>query len=147
MTISPTGSVLAYNNRITCGLVREQLNTLLQKPIGRNDLVESLANRLRVGVDERMPQRELARMVNVSERTLRRRLGGGSSVSYRSLRDETRFERARDLLARTSMTMAQVADAVGYSDARAFRRAFKRWSGRLPAQYRAASQALPPVAV
>lgn len=140
------GARLPGYDRITCGLVREQLNTLLQKPIGRNDLVESLANRLRVGVDERMPQRELAHMVNVSERTLRRRLGA-QSVSYRSLRDETRFERARDLLARTSMTMAQVADAVGYSDARAFRRAFKRWSGQLPAQYRAASQALPPVAV
>lgn len=140
------GARLPGYDRITCGLVREQLNTLLQKPIGRNDLVESLANRLRVGVDERMPQRELAHMVNVSERTLRRRLEA-QSVSYRSLRDETRFKRARDLLARTSMTMAQVADAVGYSDARAFRRAFKRWSGQLPAQYRAASQALPPVAV
>ena len=62
-------------------------------------------------------------------------------MSYRALRDETRFERAWDLLARTSMTMAQVADAVGYSDARAFRRAFKRWSGQLPTDYRAGASA------
>jgi len=134
------GARLPGYDRITCGLVREQLNTLLHKPIGRNDLVESLANRLRVGVDERTPQRELAHMVNMSERTLRRRLEA-QSLSYRALRDETRFERARDLLARTSMTMAQVADAVGYSDARAFRRAFKRWSGQLPTDYRAGASA------
>lgn len=137
------GARLPGYDRITCGLVREQLNTLLHKPIGRNDLVESLANRLRVAVDERTQQRELAHMVNVSERTLRRRLEA-QSVSYRALRDETRFERARDLLARTSMTMAQVADAVGYSDARAFRRAFKRWSGTLPTDYRAAAVAAAP---
>ena len=43
------GARLPGYDRITCGLVREQLNTLLHKPIGRNDLVESLANRLRVG--------------------------------------------------------------------------------------------------
>lgn len=132
------GARLPGYDRITCRLVREQLNTLLQKPIGRNDLVESVANRLRVGVDERTQQRELAQMVNISERTLRRRLEA-QSVSFQALRDETRFERARDLLARTSMTMAQVADAVGYSDARSFRRAFKRWSGTLPADFRAAS--------
>lgn len=130
------GARLAGYDRITCGLVRAQLDTLLHKPVGRNDLVESLANRMRVGVEERARQVELARMVNVSERTLRRRLEA-QSMSYRALRDETRFERARDLLAHTAKTMTQVADAVGYSDARAFRRAFKRWSGMLPGQFRA----------
>ena len=137
------GARLPGYDRITCGLVRAQLNTLLQKPVGRHDLVESLANRLRLGVDERARQTDLAQMVNVSERTLRRRLES-QSVSYRALRDETRFERARDLLVHTTLTMAQVADAVGYSDARAFRRAFKRWSGQLPAQYRAASHVAQP---
>lgn len=32
---------------------------------------------------------------------------------------------------------AEVAQAVGDSDARAFRRAFKRWSGQLPTAFRA----------
>jgi AraC-like DNA-binding protein len=34
------------------------------------------------------------------------------------------------------MTVAQVAELVGYSDARAFRRAFKRWTGVLPHEFR-----------
>ena len=102
----------------------------------RNDLVESVANRMRFGVESKPLQRELAGMVNISERTLRRRLER-QDTSYRALRDGTRFERARDLLANSDMTVAQVAELVGYSDARAFRRAFKRWAGLLPAEFRA----------
>jgi AraC-like DNA-binding protein len=81
--------------------------------------------------------------VNVSERTLRRRLQA-QDTRFRALRDSTRDERARDLLAQTSMTVAEVAAAVGYADARAFRRAFKRWTGVLPAAYRQASGIKPP---
>lgn len=129
------GARLAGYDRITCGLVQAQLNTLLERPIGRHDLVESVANRIRFGIEARPSQRDLAGMVNVSERTLRRRLGR-QETTYRQLRDDTRYERARDLLANSEMTVAQVAELVGYSDARAFRRAFKRWAGVLPAEFR-----------
>ena len=80
-------------------------------------------------------QPELARAVNVSDRTLRRRLQA-QETNFRALRDTTRYERARDLLCHTALTMTDVAAAVGYADARAFRRAFKRWSGHLPADFR-----------
>lgn len=122
-------------DRITCGLVQAQLNTLLTKPIGRHDLVEAVANRVRFGVDALPTQRDVASMVNVSDRTLRRRLGK-QAVTYRSLRDGARFERAKDLLLNSDSTVAQIAEMVGYSDARAFRRAFKRWSGLLPTEFR-----------
>lgn len=127
-------------DRVTCGLVRQQLNQLLQRPLGRHDVVESLESRLRHGVEQAPLQPELARAVNVSDRTLRRRLQA-QDTSFRALRDGTRYERARDLLAHTAMTVAEVAAAVGYSDARAFRRAFKRWSGQLPAAFRTAGTA------
>lgn len=130
------GARLPGYDRISCGLVRSQLNTLLARPLGRNDLVESVANRMRFGVEAKPRQRDLAGMVNISERTLRRRLER-QDTSYRELRDGTRYERARDLLANSDMTVAQVAELVGYSDARAFRRAFKRWAGLLPAEFRA----------
>ncbi|WP_417071299.1 AraC family transcriptional regulator [Niveibacterium terrae] len=122
-------------DRISCSLLREQLKTLLTQPIGRPDLMESLANRIRFNIEDGPRQKELATMMNVSDRSLRRRLAQ-HNTSYRSLRDSTRFERADDLLTNSDMTIAQVAEAVGYADARAFRRAFKRWSGLLPAGYR-----------
>ncbi len=133
------GVRLPGHDRITCGLVQAQLNTLLVQPVGRHDLVESVANRLRFGVEAGPRQKELASMVNVSERTLRRRLGQ-QETTYRTLRDSTLFERAQDLLGNSDMTVAQVAELVGYSDARAFRRAFKRWSGMLPKAYREAQR-------
>jgi AraC-like DNA-binding protein len=129
------GARLPGYDRITCGLVREQLNTLLKRPEGRHDLVESLSSRIRFGMEDRLRQSDLAREVNVSERTLRRRLGA-QELGYRKLRDTSLFERARDLLANSKMTINEVALAVGYSDARAFRRAFKRWSGQLPTTFR-----------
>lgn len=131
------GARLPGYDRITCGLVQAQLNTLLVQPIGRHDLVESLTNRMRFGIESKPNQRDLAQMVNVSDRTLRRRLVQ-QDTTYRQLRDSTRCERARDLLAHSDMTVAQVAELVGYSDARAFRRAFKRWTGALPAEFREA---------
>lgn len=130
-------------DRITCGLMRAQLNTLLPRPAGRSDLVESLTNRMRLGGEELPRQAELAQMINLSERTLRRRLES-QSQSFRSLRDATRYEKARDLLQNSGLTMAEVAGRVGYSDARAFRRAFKRWSGVLPADFRARAVAAAP---
>ena len=123
-------------DRITCSLVQAQLNTLLVKPVGRPDLLESVANRMRFGIETRPTQKALASTVNVSDRTLRRRLGR-HKTTYRALRDSTCFGRARDLLCNSDMTVAQVAELVGYSDVRAFRRAFKRWAGVLPNAFRA----------
>ena len=130
------GARLPGYDRITSRMVREKLNTLLPIPLGRNDVVESVANRMRTGFEDHRSQRELAQMVNVSDRTLRRRLSN-QEVTYRGMRDEARYERARELLANSTMSIAQIAEAVGYADARAFRRAFKRWSGSLPTEFRA----------
>lgn len=126
---------LSGYDRVTCAIIRRQLNTLLQRPMGNVDVVESLSSRMRLGVENAASQVSLAHEINVSDRTLRRRLSA-QDTSFRALRDDTRYQRARDLLANSSLTIAEVAEAVGYSDARAFRRAFKRWSGEQPATFR-----------
>ena len=122
-------------DRINSKIVRDQLDTLLPMRGVRNEIVESLSSHLRCDIETTPRQSELASLINVSERTLRRRLNRQDS-SYRELRDEARYERARDLLLNSELSIAEVADAVGYSDARAFRRAFKRWAGCLPTEFR-----------
>lgn len=122
-------------DRLSSEVVRKQLNRLLPAPIGRNDLLASVVSRIRYGLQDRPSQRGLAAQVNVSERTLRRRLVA-QNASYRDLRDETRYERARDLLINSELSISEVAQALGYADPRSFRRAFKRWSGELPTAFR-----------
>ncbi|HET8850688.1 MAG TPA: AraC family transcriptional regulator [Marinobacter sp.] len=82
---------------------------------------------------------KLARVAStlfVSERTLKRRLQE-EQASFQNLVDQVRLERARDLLGSTGLNLGQIADTLGYADAANFTRAFKRWTGLSPSQFRA----------
>lgn len=129
------GTRLRGYDPVTCEVLRARLASLIELPAGQHDLVESLANQLRFNAEEKLLQKDLAHTVNMSERTLRRRLRD-QDVSYRTLRDSARHERAIDLLRNSEMSIAAISEAVGYGDARAFRRAFQRWTGKLPTEYR-----------
>lgn len=78
---------------------------------------------------------DVASTLFVSERTLKRRLQDEQS-SYQLLVDEIRYRRAMDLLRKTSLDLARIADMLGYADPANFTRAFKRWSGMSPRSYR-----------
>jgi AraC-like DNA-binding protein len=51
--------------------------------------------------------------------------------------EETRFEMARQLLQDTVMDVRQIALVLGYTHSGTFTRAFRRWSGVTPGQWRA----------
>ena len=57
-------------------------------------------------------------------------------IDYSQLADRHRQERAQRMLRQGTGTQA-VAEAVGFSDSRCFRRAFRRWTGMAPSEYRA----------
>jgi AraC-like DNA-binding protein len=78
----------------------------------------------------------VARLLNLSRRTLSRRLKL-EGTDFRHLSDEVRFETARQLLEDTRMPLAHIAAKLEYSEASAFTRAFKRWSGLSPREWRA----------
>jgi AraC-like DNA-binding protein len=78
----------------------------------------------------------VARQLGVHERTLNRRLRAEGTTFQREL-EAMRYGTAQQLLGETAMSLAQVATALEYADASAFSRAFKRWSGTTPAQWRA----------
>jgi AraC-like DNA-binding protein len=60
-------------------------------------------------------------------------------MGYRAITNEIRFEIARQLLQDTQVPLAQIAAALGYSEASAFTRAFRRWSGQTPTAWRSHS--------
>jgi AraC-like DNA-binding protein len=81
---------------------------------------------------------QVARAMHVSGRTLVRRLAE-LGTSYQTLLDEVRAGLARQYLVEERRAMQDVAAALGFSDARAFVRAFRRWYGQSPSQYRGSS--------
>lgn len=78
---------------------------------------------------------ELAHQLNMSERTLRRRLDR-EGTSYQRIKDTVRREAAIAYLENPEMTVSDVAELLGFSDPSAFHRSFKRWTGRSPGDYR-----------
>ena len=82
---------------------------------------------------------ELARHFSMHQRTLNRRLKD-SGTSFRELYAEARHQTARQLLCDTRSSIENIASLLGYSDGTAFNRAFPRWEGVPPAQWRRRSR-------
>jgi AraC-like DNA-binding protein len=80
---------------------------------------------------------EVARLLRTSTRTLRRQLAV-ASTTFSDLTAARRHEIARLMLADRRCSIGAIADRLGYSDVPNFTRAFKRWTGTTPAQFRAA---------
>jgi AraC-like DNA-binding protein len=76
----------------------------------------------------------IAQAIGLSPRALRRRLGI-EGVSVTSLLDEARLRIACEDLKRPDSSIKEIAERLGFSEASAFHRAFKRWTGVTPAQY------------
>jgi len=85
---------------------------------------------------ERVPPiEETARMLAMSERTLRRRLTA-EGTGFQDVVDRFRETRARELLVSSREAVERIADRLGYSEASAFIHAFKRWTGLTPGAFR-----------
>ena len=77
----------------------------------------------------------LAELLHLSTRTLHRQLKD-EGASLQQIKDEVRFERARELLLRTDQPVKQVAAAVGFRNEKSFIRAFRGWAGAGPGEFR-----------
>ena len=64
------------------------------------------------------------------------RLAAQHGTSLSALIDTVREGTARELLLDASISIEKIAALVGYADDRAFRRAFKRWTGLSPSEFR-----------
>jgi AraC-like DNA-binding protein len=76
-----------------------------------------------------------ATRLGMSSRTLQRRLSA-EGLAYQDLVVEARKSLAAQLLKRTDYALAEIAFLTGFADQSTFTRAFKRWHGRTPADYR-----------
>ena len=82
---------------------------------------------------------EVAARLRVSARTLKRRLQE-EGTSFMTLLNEKRARDAGDLLARTSLSVQEIAERLGYQNPANFSRAFVKSTGQTPTNYRAAAK-------
>lgn len=77
----------------------------------------------------------VARALDLTARTLQRKLQA-EHTSLREVTSAVRIEVARELLATTDRTVADISDAVGFAQPASFTRAFAAATGEPPAEYR-----------
>ncbi|MDP9141490.1 MAG: AraC family transcriptional regulator [Pseudomonadota bacterium] len=82
----------------------------------------------------------VASRLNLSERTLKRRLHE-RGLGFQQLLDEARRRDAVQLLGDASLSIEQIALRTGYTDPANFTRAFRKWMGTTPSEYRLAARA------
>lgn len=117
---------LATADPITSQVLEERIAQLATPPAA--SFLERVRHAARARLDA-SPD-DVARALGISARTLRRHLDQ-EGETFRGVVDALRRERADELLG-TGMTIKEVGAALGFSEASAFSRAYKRWTGKAP---------------
>ena len=117
-------------------LLRTEAERALERVNGHLRPTDQVKRYLQARPPARIPDIETAaRDLGWSARSLRRRLAE-EETSYRSLVRATLEVSAGQLLRDPRRSIQETAGALGFSNVGAFHRAFKRWTGMTPAQYR-----------
>lgn len=136
---------LAAADPVLHSLIRDHLDTL--ERLSDPELPGYVASLLRNMLDQgRVTVDDVAAYLPISRRTLQRRLAG-CGTSFQKVLDQTRQNLARRYLRDSAMQMTQLADLLGYSELSAFSRAFTRWFGTPPSQWRQVEEREAPTSV
>lgn len=109
---------------------------LLAKLPQKESLVDSVRREISVGLRSGNPGLEaIAFRLGIASRTLQRKLKE-AGTSHQELLDEMRHELSIHYLQERQMAVCEVAFLLGFSETSAFHRAFKRWTGSTPGEFR-----------
>jgi AraC-like DNA-binding protein len=117
-------------------ILKQHVERILAELPGDDDWLSAVRNAIAAAMLEGDPKRmRVARRLAISTRTLERRLNE-HGVVYRQLVDDTRRVFAMEYLNDRNQSLTEIAFLLGYSEVSAFHRAFRRWTGSTPSEYR-----------
>ena len=108
---------------------------------GKIDIdLQNVKTRVRLFLEEDMlgsfsSIEDVAQRMNISSRTLHRRLEKENS-SFQQIKDDIRRDAAVAYINRPELTISAVSILMGFQDTSAFYRAFKKWTGMSPGDFR-----------
>ena len=118
-----------------CELLEGHAAALLAQVPGPAGFADRVRECLALQLPRGKPGAEhVASTLGISARTLRRRLQD-VGLSYQQVLDEVRLGLARRALGQEDLSINDVAFLLGFSDASAFHKAFRRWTGSGPGEY------------
>ncbi len=120
-------------HRYLCGRAESEASALAPRPLATRVAIE-IARLLAIGEEPRLPA--VAATLGTTPRSLRRALER-SGASFRTIADDARRDRARELLASEHIDVTRAAFECGFADASAFTHACRRWFGKSPSELRA----------
>lgn len=126
---------LVMADPVAAQLAVEQCERELALFDNSNDLAAQVRALLAQHQGQYLQLEAVAERLFMSSRTLKRRLQQ-AGLGYQQLLDEARKRDAIKLIQNTTLTIEQVAQHLGYTDAANFTRAFKKWTGETPSRYR-----------
>ena len=126
---------MPQGDRETSRYFRQQCQVLIGKLKGQSHFADDVRMILLARPGEFPTIEQAAEQLNLSTRTLRRRLKE-EGCSFRELLNEVRFQMARDYLTETRLPLSEISWLLGYTEPGNFSHAFNRWCGLTPRAYR-----------
>ncbi|BFM17355.1 AraC family transcriptional regulator [Maricurvus nonylphenolicus] len=127
----PLGKSNQDIHRLLCEQAEQQISKLVEQlPI--ETITQFISNQLPLGVPD---INDAASSLHMSVRTLQRKLAE-HELSFSGLVDSIRQDLAIRYLTDTDTKAIYISQMLGFSEQSAFQRAFKRWTGQTPKQYR-----------
>ena len=127
---------LPQANAHTAALAQDQCRDLLARRHARTRLAGQVRDALLARPADPPDAGQVAASLHMSGRTMRHRLAA-EGTTFRALLDETREQLAEELLVTAGLSVAQVAQRLGYAEVSSFSQAFRRWKGTGPRAFRA----------
>jgi AraC-like DNA-binding protein len=132
---------VVQNERTIKEFLRTAPESILLKYKNGSSLTARVRRRLRQFLPGEVPDFEgLADELNMTPATMRRRLHE-EGESYQSIKDQLRRDLAISYLSHSTRSVMDIALELGFSERSAFHRAFRKWTGASPGQFRRTLQA------
>lgn len=116
-------------------VVRRAPASFIEALLVQNALIFDVRRVLQQALPTILTLNEVADRLVMSPRTLLRKLDAGNT-SFQAIKDDLRRDVALHLLVRGATPLKEIATSLGFSDQSTFQRAFAKWTGVPPGEYR-----------